>query len=30
MSCDMMTKMISCGMPMTMTCGSMPMMVCTS
>jgi hypothetical protein len=27
--CDMMTRMMSCGMPMTMMCGSVPMMVCT-
>jgi hypothetical protein len=29
MCCEMMTKMMSCGMPMTLMCGSMPMMVCT-
>ncbi len=29
MCCDMMTKMMNCGMPMTMMCGTMPMMVCT-
>jgi hypothetical protein len=29
MCCDMMTKMMNCGMPMTMMCGNMPMMVCT-
>lgn len=27
--CDVMTKMMGSGVPMTMMCGSMPMMVCT-
>jgi hypothetical protein len=27
--CDVMMKMMSSGVPMTMMCGAMPMMVCT-
>lgn len=28
MCCNTMTQMMSCGMPMTMMCGNMPVMVC--
>jgi hypothetical protein len=28
MCCEQMNRMMACGMPMTLCCGGMPMMVC--